>query len=205
VIDIGRAARSHAQWLCLLGYLLQAMGCAKSPGERIANDLSTIKAEEEPNQLMLQGDAFEARGDYLRAEQYFAAALERGAKPEPLIPRILRVCMLDGRYQLAAQYATEHIRTHPADSETRLVLGTLLAGLGEDQAAEKELLRVTRDKPSLVEARFALAKLVSAKNAADAKQHLLIYLQVAPNGPHAEEAKGLLERLGEAKAPEVQK
>lgn len=178
---------------------LCAFGCATSQASQTRSQLQTIERETKANELYERGRAFAAVGDFTRAEEYFASALENGGDSTKLIPLLLYCCMQDGRFRLAAQYAEEHLRKHPSDHRTRFVLGSIYAGLGEQSAAQRELERViaANDNP---EAHFALAQLLynDAQSYAAADRHYREYLRLTPNGPHAEEAR---ERLLHALPP----
>jgi tetratricopeptide (TPR) repeat protein len=186
-----RASCARTLFGVVLAIAVSLLHCGRPPESKVAADLKTIRQAEAPDKLFEQGKAYEAISDFVRAEQYYSAALEQGAAPERVIARLLRVCMLDGRFRLAAQYAKEHIRRHPLDAETRLVYGTVLAGLGEVAAAEVELRRVLVEKPSMAQTYFVLGQTVLPKDPRAAREMFAKYVQYAPNGEHAEEARSL--------------
>lgn len=167
-------------------------GCASSQGARTEANLKTIQRETNWKDLYERGRAFAAVGDFTRAEEYFSASLESGGDAQKLIPLILYCCMQDGRFLLAAQYAEQHLTTHPNDYRTRLVLGTIYAGLDQEVPAERELKRVIELKPDEPEAHYALGKILwdgQKKNYSEADRHFREYLRILPGGPHAAEAK----------------
>ncbi len=168
-----------------------ASACAPSQGERAHSQLRTLAQATRWQELYERGRAFAAVGDFTRAEEYFAAALESGGDSQKLIPLLLYCCMQDGRFLLGAQYAEEHLRKHPADYRTRFVLGSIYAGLGEVGPAERELKRVVATNPDEADARFALGKILwdSEKNFAEADRQFREYLRLAPTGAHAAEAR----------------
>lgn len=180
-----------------------ASACATTQGDVAHGQLKTLARETRWQELYERGRAFAAVGDFTRAEEYFASALESGGDSQKLIPLLLYCCMQDGRFLLAAQYAEEHLRKHPGDYRTRFVLGSIYAGLGEAVPAERELKRVVEMKPLEAEAHFALAKILwdNQKSYGEADRHFREYLRLSPKGPHAGEAQEhLLHTVPEAAA-----
>jgi tetratricopeptide (TPR) repeat protein len=154
-----------------------------------------MRAEQTPDKLFERGKAFAVAGDLARAEEYLAAAMDAGADARQIMPLLLMVCVQDSRFRLAVKYAEEHLVKYPRDVRSRLVLGTIYAGLGESLAAERELRQVIREKPDEAQAHFALGALLrDAKgDVVGADEHFREYLRLAPTGPYAEQAKsGLL-------------
>ncbi len=179
--------------------------CATSQGDVAHGQLKTLARETRWQELYERGRAFAAVGDFTRAEEYFASALESGGESQKLIPLLLYCCMQDGRYLLAAQYAEEHLRKHPGDYRTRFVLGSIYAGLGEAAPAERELKRVVEMKPLEAEAHFALAKILrdNKKGFGEADRHFREYLRLSPKGMHAGEAQEHLLHTMPDVAPEA--
>jgi len=174
--------------------------CASTQGSQAKSQLRTIQKETRWQELYERGRAFAAVGDFTRAEEYFAAALEGGGDRQKLIPLILFCCMQDGRYLLAAQYAEEHLEKSPSDDRTRFVLGSIYAGLGQTGPAQRELERVVANKPDQAEAHYALGRVLwdGKKSYAAADHQFREYLRLTPQGPHAAEAKEhLLQALPE--------
>lgn len=192
---------SRASLLGLVS-LCGLVACASEQGGRAKDQLATVKRESNPHDLYERGRAFAAVGDFTRAEQYFSAAIDAGGDADRLISLIIYCCLQDDRYRLAAQYAEDHLRRRPTDHKTRFVLGTLYAGLGESEAAERELLRVVREQPEQAEARFALGSVLYEKNAAlDADLQFREYLRLEPHGRHAAEAHERLLKSVPTEAP----
>jgi Tfp pilus assembly protein PilF len=180
-----------------LALLLTAalLGCGRSQSSNTAQNLKTFQQEQAPEKLLERGRAFARMGDLTRAEEYLGAALERGAEPQSVMPLLLMVCIQDGRMQLAIQYASDHLRRHPTDAQTRLVLGTMYAGLGENQRAETELRQVLIANPGEGQAHYALAVILRDRgDALGAEEHFREYVRISPRGPYAEEARASLTR-----------
>lgn len=188
-----RAFRATA-FLAAVGMSVSGCG-AQEPSRRkeVNANLETINREHATDKLVARGRAFVAVGDYTRAEEYFASAINQGADDKKLMPLILDACIQDGRLRLAAQYANDHLRKHPGETRIRLVLAMIYVGLSDADLAEKELRRVLEEKPEDAQAHFALATILREKNdpvAAD--HHYREYLRIEPQGQNAEEARGHL-------------
>jgi Flp pilus assembly protein TadD len=167
-------------------------GCGGStPGSDPARTLAIVQKGEDPKKLLDRARAFAAVGDTSRAEQYFAAAIAHGADEAVVIPQLVKVCVRDGRYELAIDYAQRYAQQHPSDSRIRYLLGTLYAAIGDGGRARRELEFVVTAKPDDAEPHWALAKVLldEAKDPALAEDQFREYLRLAPTGTHAEEAR----------------
>jgi tetratricopeptide (TPR) repeat protein len=171
-----------------------ALGCASAPGRRLQSNVHTFQDEQSPAKLTARGRAFAALGDTTRAREYFDAALEAGGDDRVLTPLLLSVCVRDGRYRLAIDYAEQYLRRHPGDPRMRFVLGTLHAGVGEPLAAEAEFAKVIAANPENPDAEYALAVLLRDQRGdlLGADRHFRAYLKLRPEGEHSEEAKSSL-------------
>jgi tetratricopeptide (TPR) repeat protein len=145
-------------------------------------------------QALQVAQVLERSGDSSRASQYLTLALRLGADEHAVVPRLLRLYVRDGQYRLAVELAESYVRRHPNDRRTRLLLGTLYTGVGFDGLAERQYERVLAQDPKSDNAHFALASLLRARGQdfARADQHFRAYLQLAPSGAHAEEARAAL-------------
>lgn len=171
-----------------------SFGCA-APQSRMQKGIEAMQAESAPDQLAARGDSFAAVGDMTRAEQYFVAALRSGGEPARLVRRLIAVCVADGRYPVALDYADEHLRKHPADVDVRYAAATLRVAIGDEKRAREELERVLAARPAFGDAHYALALLDKDKGdavAADAR--FRAYLAASPEGEHAEIAHANLLR-----------
>jgi tetratricopeptide (TPR) repeat protein len=173
------------------------VGCAQqSNADRAQANFATFRREHDKQKLLDRGKMFAAVGDNTRAEQYFAAAIESGADESQVFPLLLTACLNDNRFRLAAQYAEDHLRRHPADVRARLVLGTIYSAIGDSNGAQKELRQVLTENPNEPQAHYALA--VSLRDgrgdAEEIDMHLREYLRLAPNGPYAGSVKESLIR-----------
>lgn len=169
-----------------------SFGCA-APQSKMQQGVEIMQAESAPDQLAGRGDSFAAVGDMTRAEQYFVAALRSGGEPARLVRRLIAVCVADGRYPVALEYAEEYLRKHPADVDVRYAAATLRIAIGDEKRGRQELELVLAEKPALGEAHYVLALLDKGNGdvmAADAQ--FRAYLASAPDGEHAEVARANL-------------
>lgn len=179
--------------LCL-GLSWGLCACAASQGDKMRADMREAQAEQTSVKLVERGKAFAGTGDTTRAEQYFAAAISHGGDERIILPMLLTVCIQDGRFRVAIEYASTYLKGHPNDTRVRLLLGTLYSAIGDAPPAHRELQRVLDARPGDIDAHYALAVL-SRDNENDpvsADRHFREYLRLAPNGPHAEEAQASL-------------
>lgn len=186
---------TKTRWVVLLS--VATAGCAASVAPHEEQRLAAERAAE-PHKLVSAGDGFAALGDFTRAEQYYELALQQGAERRRLVPRLIQVCVRDQRYRDAIQYAEQHLRKFPRDHAVRFLLAGLAMGVGEAHNAKKELERLLAARPAHADAHYALAVVLrdDLGDLGRADQHFRTYLRLAPDGRHAEEARGsLLEEL----------
>ncbi len=101
--------------LALWGAALAGCGGAN----KVVGQAATVRVEETPEKLLARGRAFMTVGDYGRAEQYFASALDRGAEPRVGLPLLLRACAEEKRFRAGIDYAEPQLRKHPDDVKLR--------------------------------------------------------------------------------------
>jgi tetratricopeptide (TPR) repeat protein len=145
-------------------------------------------------QLMEVARELERRGDTLRAEQYWMEALERGAPPDDVLPRLLSAYVRDRQYRLAAQRAEDHLRRYPSSVRVRLLLAALYQAVDDYAKAVAQYHIVVRSDPKRADAHYALATALESQghDHASADAHYRRYLELAPNGPYAERAHAAL-------------
>ncbi len=178
-------------------------GCASTPAQKAEADIASVRKEADAKTLVERGKAFAAVGDHTRAEEYLASSIEAGADPREVMPILLDVCVKTGRYRSAIQHGENHLRKHPSDAGTRVMVGALYVAISDGKEARAQLERVVEtanERPSahpkhiLAQAHYLLA-LVARDGDHDVvttDRHFREYLRLEPNGPHAEEAKGSL-------------
>lgn len=181
-------------WRRLLPALLLA-GCGATQ-ERAAPPAFSAPAVG-PDELVARGDRAAARGDALRAEQYFALAVAEGADRDRVLPRLLESCLSSLRLRAALNYAEPELRRRPDDVELRLLVATIHLSLRQAGAAYRELALLTERAPHVTEAQYLLG-VISEELLDDpdqAKSRFRAYLAAAPEGPRAPEVRGRLASL----------
>lgn len=173
-----------------------ATGCGPSPpsaADRL-KDATAFRKEQAPDRLFAQGKAFAAVGDTTRAEQYLAAALAGGGDDHAIVPILIDVCVQDGRFRSAIEYAEPFVQKHPQDTRARFLLGTLYDGIGAFDRARAEYESVLASKPDAPDPHWALGILLrdEVKDPVLADTHFREYLRLAPSGEHADEARASL-------------
>jgi len=189
-MDASRKVRAGRALVSLL--LCFLLGCAhgQPTSSSPRGDERALSAE----QLIAIARELERRGDPQRAQQYVRRAIAAGASESRLMPWLLRLCVADGQYRLAAEYAEDHLRSQPEDDELRLLLAALYEALGMDAAAIGQYERVLARRPKEARAHIALATLLhdGGLSATQADAHSRAYLALEPEGARAAEARALL-------------
>jgi tetratricopeptide (TPR) repeat protein len=178
-----------------LALALAPLGCGG--GNKVVAQAATVRSEETPEKLLARGRAFLSIGDHVRAEQYFASALDRHAEPRVALPLLLRACAEEKRYRAAIDYAEPQLRRHPDDVKLRFVVASFYSSIGDVSSARAELERVVKDQPEHAAAQFALAVLLRDEQGdrVQADLHFREYLRLDPQGVHGDEARGSLLKL----------
>ncbi|MBX3225725.1 MAG: tetratricopeptide repeat protein [Labilithrix sp.] len=181
----------------MLGAALALGGCASQKAQA-EQQIRAIEKESDAKTLLERGKAFAFVGDQTRAEEYLAAALSAGADPRDVMPLLMEVCVRTGRYRSAIQHGENHLRQHPGDVRTRLMVGALYAAISEPDRARTHLEQVIAKPvppPEKIhgEAHYLLGVVARDEHdAVAADRHFREYLRIEPHGSHVEEARGSL-------------
>lgn len=169
-------------------------GCGASRGDRVREAEKTAEREQTPDKLLERGKLFARVGDYTRASQYLTSALDAGAPPEEVLPTLMRVYVVSGRFRLAIQLGEQQLTKNPEEHALRFLVGTLYVAIGQNDKAKEHLERVVASQPSHADAHYALAVLLrdGERDLVGADLHFREYLKLMPTGPHADEARGSL-------------
>ncbi len=174
-------------------------GCASGPARLPPGDpLDLVSAET----LFQLGVELEAT-DSIRSEQYLSAALARGYPEAEVIPVILGVCVRVSRFGDALDYAEPYLERHPEDWALRVLVASIHMGLGHPNEAQRHLAVVLEVAPDAPSGHYLMA--IVARDALDdallARSHFTRYLELAPDGEHASEARLELRRTDASGAP----
>ncbi|MCA9609321.1 MAG: tetratricopeptide repeat protein [Myxococcales bacterium] len=175
-----------------LSLLLAGCGGAQNGGAEEASSLpdplSSISGEE----LYRRGVLLAQGGDFVRAEQYMAASIQRGYPEEQVMPSLLAACVEASRLVAALQYAEPYLARHPDQWSLRMLVASIHMGLAHHTRARDELERVIRDAPEEPpQAHYFLGVLYRDEldDEAQADEHFQRYLALAPEGDHRDEAR----------------
>jgi len=183
--------RSLFRFAIVVGLGIAAVGC----GAAAKQDALTPKQQlQDPQILIARGKAYAEIGDYVRAEQYFAAAIAAGGEQKEVLPPLLKACVASGNVRLASEYAESALANSPNDGHLRFLTGALHASVGNKLAAKTHLVRAATDLPKDPDVQFAVATFFrdSMADRVEADPYFREYLKLAPGGQHAEEARASL-------------
>ncbi len=196
------ALRQAALCALLVSLAMFWIGCGGLQAEREAmpDPLDGVEAQE----LFDRGVALGRRGDAVRAEQYVSAAMDRGFPESEAIPYLVKICAASSRFNTALNYAEPYLEEHPEDWGLRLVVATMHLALNNRGRAQAELERIVREEPEQPTPYYLLAVLHrdAHANHADARPYFARYLELAPEGEHAEEARSALQDIEITRDPE---
>jgi tetratricopeptide (TPR) repeat protein len=187
------------RWVMLLAL---AAACAEAPATPEGNPgdpLKSVPAAE----LYRRGIALGQAGDLIRAEQYLAAAIDRGYPAEQALPPLMRVCLASSRLRAALSHAEPYLEEHPDAWSLRYLVGSIQLGIGNVDDARVSLERVIRDAPDQPDAYFLLGVLLrdDVGDRTGAAERFERYIQLAPQGQHAGEARAALFALRQPAPP----
>jgi Flp pilus assembly protein TadD len=160
-------------------------------------------ADRTAEQLFQAGVRIAQQGDYIRAEQYLTAARDHGYAEDRVLPLLMEVCVHSSRYSAALGYAEPYIETHPEDWRLRQLLATIQMGLGNSAGARISLEHVTAEAPDEPTPHYMLGVLLrdSLRDETGMRAAFQRYLALAPDGPHAAEAREALGLIVGATGP----
>lgn len=175
--------------------LLLIAACAGGPTRQAPAAIPPQGAALEQARFLLdQGQRYASEGDLVRAEQYLVSALEAGAPRKRVLSALLRVCVESRRYRVALQYVEDALGMDPYDSQLRFLAGSLQAATGDVTRAREQLTRAADELRTQPEVQYSVAvfsrDLGQDPSAAD--HYFRKYLDLAPLGPHAAEARNAL-------------
>ena len=195
---ISRRLGSRA--VVLRGLLLAVVGLAAcappGAGHQASRAAHVARRERTAEKLVERGKLFAHMGDLIRAAQYFAAAIARGASEPVVLPLLMQVYVRSGRYRVAVEQGERYLAQHPTDARMRFLVATLQAAVGDRGSATRHFEQVLEAAPTHAPAHYALAVLLrdGQTDPARVDYHFREYLRREPSGPHAEEARASLLR-----------
>ncbi|HWZ87360.1 MAG TPA: hypothetical protein VNW92_00885 [Polyangiaceae bacterium] len=173
---------------------------AQSPGAR-RTDPTVIEKKAAAVELYRLGQEQRHSGDTLRAEEYFASALDSGGDADVILPELMRVSIAGMRYQAAIRYFEDYGRqmSQKRRATFGVIAGVLFLGVEQPERARATLEESLQFDPDNAQAQFLLAELLRDEYAdyAGSELHYREYLRLEPNGENA-----VVARAGLLKAPE---
>ncbi len=130
--------------------IMTMVGCAQTPAQKAEADMASVRQETTAATLAERGRGFASIGDHTRAEEYLAAALDAGASPRDVLPLLMEVCVRTGRYRSAIQHGENHLRKHPNDLRTRVMVGALYVAINDGKQAKSQLEHVVSKPEDVV-------------------------------------------------------
>jgi len=173
------------------------LGCAGGRGAG-ADTASAVEKGYAPDRLLELGRAHRRAGDATRAEQYFASVLDSRSATETqraaALKEVLATCIEAQRFRVAIDYAEPELRKHPNDVTLLRLVATLAAAAGDGLKARESYERLLARAPNDPEAELGFARVLrdSFADRREASLHFDRYLQLAPNGPYAQEARSFV-------------
>jgi Tfp pilus assembly protein PilF len=163
---------------------------AATPQHPISDPLEDQNAQ----QLFDAGVRIASQGDYIRAEQYFTAARDHGFPEDRVLPLLMEVCVHSSRYSAAVGYAEPYLETHPEQWQLRMLLASIQMGLGNSDAARLSLEHVVAEVPTEAVPHYMLGVLLRDElhDQTGMRTQFQEYLDLAPEGSHASEAREAL-------------
>jgi tetratricopeptide (TPR) repeat protein len=145
----------------------------------------------EAAQLFQYGNALATQGDSIRAEQYLAAAMERGYPEAEVMPRLLEVCIQASRLSAALGYAEPYLERHQEEWPLRLLIASIQMSLNQHGSARSNLERVLEMVPDEPEPHYLMGVLLRDRYADPEASNVefVRYLELSPGGNHAGEAR----------------
>ena len=144
----------------------------------------------------LLGDELMREGDPTRAAQYYETSYRAGDRSA--FPKLLAACVASRQYALAVDHGRAALARDPSNERLRLLLAALEAESGQSVAAREDFEVAASRQPGDAAAQFAAAVFFrdDAHEPGLADAYFRRYLEIAPVGDHAREARAsLLEKL----------
>lgn len=153
--------------------------------------------------LYREGIAWIRRGDPIRAERYLALAVRSGYPERRALPALIDVCIRASRLRAALDHLEPYLQRHPDAWRVRHLVASLHLALGNQTRALEELSRVAADPRADAAALYLHARLLQEApgRELEARASFAAYLERAPRGPHAAEARLALAAPTEELAP----
>lgn len=182
------------------------VACAGSQQQQTRTGSGDPLTDSKATELFEEAKQLGLLGDFIRAEQYFVAAIAKGQPAAEVLPLLIEVCIQSSRYDSAISHAVPYLSRHPEDWRLRTVVATLRSAVGRKHEAMSELEQVLLDAPEAPNAHFLLGEILwEDPNGDHARARILLerYLELDPEGKYRPMANTIL-RAGATESPATQ-
>jgi hypothetical protein len=160
--------------IALLGLIASVIGgCAARARSDPSTQTSLVKDQRPADELLARGQDAAQHGDAVRAEQYLALAIERGADRRIVIPTLLRACLASSHLRAALNHAEPYLLDHPEQDALRYLVAAIHLGLGQADAARRDLWFLLERDPTNPDAHYLLGVIDTPVNIEAARGHFL--------------------------------
>jgi Tfp pilus assembly protein PilF len=188
---------------CVLTSLLGSAACS-SAVQRDPGTVDAARGEPTPAEkraaaaeLCRLGKEQMRTGDSLRAQEYFATAIDSGADADQVLPDLMRAAISGMRYQAAIRYFEDFgsLMSSAHRAELGVVVGVLYLGVEQPERARTAFETALKLQPNNARAHFLLGQILREELAdyAGSDAQFRAYLALEPNGENVAAARaGLL-------------
>jgi Tfp pilus assembly protein PilF/DNA-binding transcriptional MerR regulator len=174
---------------------LAAAAAAAVPTE-LVDDPTEANSGNTAYRCFLEACAAEDRGDPSTAEHLYRQAVDLEPSLAAALTNLGNLMYRQGDTVVARQMYERALELEPAQPEARYNLGNILEDLGETDLAIAELRRVCAAAPEFADAHYNLGLMLArVGGATQARHHLERYLELDPDSPWADRARGFLGQL----------
>jgi predicted Zn-dependent protease len=152
-----------------------------------------------PEALFESGMRHSREGDFVRAEQYLSSAIARGYQDPKAVETLISVCLSGSRYRAALEHARPQLMRQPKNQALRYLVASLSYATGDLPSARTDVEQVLQQDSDHPGAHYLIALLLledgGPAESAAARTHFGRYLDLAPEGRYAMEARAKLKSL----------
>jgi tetratricopeptide (TPR) repeat protein len=149
--------------------------------------------DSEASEILDLADDLEAAGEFAEAAEAVRAVLQAQGPTAPVMFTLAELLYRAGDLTAARERYYATIEIDPDHLRARTSLGCVLAELGEHELALAALEGVLRQEPDYADAHWhAAGVLADVGRTAEARHHLRIFLELAPDSPWAVSARDRL-------------
>ena len=169
-----------------------ALACGAPQGSQGGMSADPLRSADKET-LFQQGRAYAQAGDFVRAEQYIVASMDKGYPRDEATPVLIEICIAGSRYDTALHHARPYLAQHPENDSLRYLVGTLHNAVGQGNLAVQEWKRVLASSPDNTDVIYSLADLYWSRGDREtAVPYMRRYLELVPEGSKQAEVRARL-------------